>query len=88
MNYIDNQELYHFHQTPEALAIQLIQTVDLEPNDVVYEPFRGEGAFYNNFPDNVVKHWAEIVDNRDYKEFTDVVDWIITTYIYTRMIGS
>jgi len=80
--YIEDEALYEFHQTPENLAIQLIQTVRLEPNDVVYEPFKGNGSFYNNFPDNVIKCWSEIVEGRDYKEFKEEVDWIITNPPY------
>lgn len=48
-------EEYYFHQTPEELAIKLINLVELEEGDMVLEPFKGEGAFYNNLPNNVIK---------------------------------
>jgi len=76
--YIEDRAMYLLHQTPEELAIRLIQTVPLLEGDVIYEPFKGEGSFYSNFPDNVVKHWSEINEGRDYKDFTEEVDWIIT----------
>ena len=79
--YVEDRELYLFHQTPDLLAQQLIQTVPIAPTDIVYEPFRGEGAFFRHFPD-CIKLWAEINEGRDYKDFTDTVDWIITNPPY------
>lgn len=69
---------YYFHQTPEELAIELINRVDLEDNDIVLEPFKGEGSFYNNFPDNVVKHYTEIEEGLDYKDYKGNIDWVLT----------
>jgi hypothetical protein len=71
-------DVYYFHQTPEDLATELIDRVDLEEGDIVLEPFRGEGSFYNNFPDYVVKKYAEIEEGLDYKDFVGEVDWVIT----------
>jgi len=61
-NYIvyDKDEVYYFHQTPEELCIELIKHVPLIQGDRVLESFRGEGSFYNNFPDFVEKDWCEI----------------------------
>lgn len=71
-------DTYYFHQTPVELAKKLIETIPLADNDIVLEPFKGEGAFYNNFPDNVVKEWTEIEEGRDYTTFTNSVDWVIS----------
>lgn len=68
---------YYLHQTPETLAKKLIEKVDILPTDEVLEPFKGEGAFYNNLP-NCIKHWTEIEEGRDYKTFNQQVDWVIT----------
>ena len=46
-------EMYLFHQTPKDLAKQLIQYIDFSDNDCVLEPFKGEGAFYDNLPNNI-----------------------------------
>lgn len=70
-------EAYAFHQTPPDLAKRLIEFVPLEQGDVVYEPFMGEGAFYNNFPANTTKIWAEIRKGKDYKVESEY-DWVIT----------
>jgi hypothetical protein len=74
---VKNEE-YYFHQTPEQLAIKLINEINLIDNDVVLEPFKGEGSFYNNLPNNVIKHYTEIEEGLDYKDFNMNVDWVIS----------
>jgi len=74
---MDN-ETYLFHQTPELLAKDLIGFVPLVDDDKVLEPFKGEGAFYNNFPNNVIKEWCEIKEGRDYINYNGDIDWVIT----------
>lgn len=73
-----NKETYLFHQTPNECAKDLIPFVPLQPNDRVIEPFKGEGAFYNNFPSTVQKEWAELEQGRDYKDLSGEYDWVIT----------
>ena len=68
---------YLFHQTPRQCAEDLIKFVPLESGDKVIEPFKGEGAFYDSFPSNVEKDWAEIEQGKDYTELEDY-DWVIT----------
>lgn len=72
------EEAYLFHQTPRECARDLMAYVPLVPNDIVYEPFKGEGAFFDVFPDNCVKVWTEIRYGLDYKTMTSPVDWVIT----------
>jgi len=71
-------ETYYLHQTPNDLAKDLIKFVPIIPEDILYEPFKGEGAFYDNFPAENIKLWAEINDGVDYKDITQPYDWIIT----------
>lgn len=71
-------QTYYFHQTPVECAKELIQFVPLQMNDRVLEPFKGEGAFYNHFPNFVSKDWAEITQQRDYKDVSGQFDWVIT----------
>jgi type I restriction-modification system DNA methylase subunit len=71
-------EVYYFHQTPQELCKELIKHVPLIEGDRVLESFRGEGSFYNNFPDFVEKDWCEITEGRDYKDYDEEFDWIIT----------
>lgn len=71
-------ETYYFHQTPNDLCIELIKQVHLVEGDEVLEPFRGEGSFYNNFPDFVNKSYCEIEEGLDYKDYNNKIDWVIT----------
>jgi len=71
-------ETYYFHQTPELLCKELMKHIPLEDNDVVLEPFKGEGSFYNNFPNNVMKEWCEIQEGKDYQEYDKSIDWVIS----------
>jgi hypothetical protein len=71
-------ETYYLHQTPNELAKRLIEYVPIDKEDILYEAFRGEGAFYNNFPANNKKIWSEIEEGIDYKTVKDEYDWVIT----------
>lgn len=71
-------EVYYFHQTPAELCKKLIAEIAFEDGDKVLEPFRGEGAFYNAFPDNIIKDWCEIEEGKDYKDYTEIVDWVVS----------
>jgi len=71
-------EEYYFHQTPVELCKILIDQVPLIDGDRVIEPFKGEGNFYNHFPDFVEKDWSEITQGKDYKDYDKEFDWVIT----------
>lgn len=73
----EQKEAYVLHQTPPQCAIDLIAFVPLVAGDIVAEPFKGEGAFYDNLPPFVEKKWAEITQGVDYTTLEDY-DWVIT----------
>jgi hypothetical protein len=75
---MEKNDVYFFHQTPADLCKELIKHVDLKEGDRVLEPFRGEGAFYNSFPDYVIKDWTEITEDKDYLDYAGEIDWVIT----------
>ena len=75
---MEKDDTYFFHQTPAELARDLITFLPIAPTDRLYEPFKGEGAFYNAFPEENPKHWAEITEGRDYETDTTEYDWVIT----------
>lgn len=52
--------------------------VPLVAGDKVLEPFKGEGAFYDAFPDFVEKDWCEIRQGRDFKDYVGEFDWVVT----------
>jgi len=75
---MEKDDTYFFHQTPVELARDLIASLPIAPTDRLYEPFKGEGAFYDSFPEENPKHWSEITEGRDYTTDTTEYDWVIT----------
>jgi len=72
-------KIYLFHQTPPELAQKLIKHVNIINTDILYEPFKGEGAFYNAFPQENTKYYTEIEEGLDYLDFNITnIDWVIT----------
>jgi hypothetical protein len=64
--------------TTTEMAIYLIDLVVYEDTDIWLDPCMGNGAFFNNFPINVVKHYCEINENKDFFDFNEEVDIIIS----------
>lgn len=85
---MEKNDVYYFHQTPVQLAIDLIASLDLNEADKLYEPFKGEGAFYNAFPASNAKDWSEITEGRDYTAYEGEYDWVITNPPFRLETGS
>jgi len=62
-------DMYYFHQTPKSVAKEIIDSIDWKDGEVVFEPFAGEGAFYNQLPENVNKYYTEIEEGLCYTTF-------------------
>jgi len=60
--------------TPKFLAKQIIDHYN--PSGIILEPCKGDGAFYDFLPEG--SPWCEISLGKDFYEYTDKVDWIIT----------
>jgi hypothetical protein len=75
---MSKDDAYYFHQTPIELAKKLIDLTPIQAGDIIYEPFKGEGSFYNSFPPAVAKIWTELVDGKDFRDCSDSYDWVIT----------
>jgi hypothetical protein len=76
---MNKDEAYYFHQTPEQLAIDLLKEVPIETGDTIFEPFKGEGAFYKNFPTNTTNLYTEIQEGSDYRDYDELkFDWVIS----------
>ena len=68
--------------TPVELAKKHIDYLDANDDDIWYDPFRNSGSYYNNFPtDN--KKWSEILDNKDFFEFDEPVNIIVSNPPYS-----
>lgn len=65
--------------TPDWLAKQICEMYPIEGK--VLEPCKGEGAFLNHLPQNT--EWCEIADGKNYYDYNEKVDWIVTNPMYS-----
>lgn len=69
--------------TPEDLAIDIIQ--HYQPLGIILDPCMGDGAFFNNYPSDCQTDWCEISRGRDFFDYSDKCDWIITNPPWSMM---
>ena len=69
--------------TPVSLAIDIIE--HYQPEGIILDPSKGDGAFFNNFPEDVNNDWCEISLGRDFFDYEDQCDWIITNPPWSMM---
>lgn len=62
------------HFTNAALARAIV--AHFRPAGRCLEPFRGDGSFYQHLPEG--SGWCEISDGRDFFDWQEPVDWIVT----------
>ena len=65
-------------QTPEEVCCQIISIFPWAEGELVLEPFRGHGNFYNNLPGSIRKDWCEMKEGRDFFQYEGQPDTIIT----------
>lgn len=70
--------------TPVEVSKKIISWLPIEDNDVLYDPFKGDGSFYDNFPKTNIKKWSEIKEDKDFFDFNEHVDWIISNPPYSK----
>ncbi|MEE1029472.1 MAG: hypothetical protein UIC65_00445 [Alphaproteobacteria bacterium] len=70
--------------TPRHIAKRIIDSLPINNYDTVLDPFKGEGAFYDQYPETMNKHWCEIKDGKDFFDFQEQVDWIISNPPYSK----
>ena len=66
--------------TPIFVSKNIIQT--LNPKGFLLDPCKGDGAFYNYFPDTK-KDYCEITEGKDFFLYNKNVDWIIGNLPYS-----
>lgn len=67
--------------TPIEISKKIIKMFDVE--GTILDAFKGNGSFYNQYPSHCKKEWCEIKDGRDFFEYNNKVDWIITNPPYS-----
>lgn len=69
--------------TPDKIVKQIINLFPIKDGDFVLDAFAGEKVFYDNYPNFVKKDWCEIDYGKDFFEYSNKVDWIITNPPYS-----
>lgn len=73
--------------TPVHIAKKIIDLFDNDPfnsDETFLDPFMGNGVFYDNFPKRAKKkYWCEIKEGKDFFDFHEKVDWIISNPPYS-----
>ena len=62
--------------TPVETAVDVIN--HFAPTGTILDPCRGTGAFYDNFPTTCKKDWCELSEGKDFFDYNNKVNWIIT----------
>ncbi len=64
--------------TPDETVDKILEWIlpQIDEYDMVLEPFKGEGAFYNKIPNK--KYFCEIDEGIDFFTYNDRVDWAIS----------
>ena len=68
--------------TPIQLAKINIDMIEYNIEDIWYDPFKNNGSYYNQFP-NDNKKWSEILENKDFFQFNEKIDIICSNPPYS-----
>jgi hypothetical protein len=71
--------------TPRPLAKRIIEHFPLD--GICLDPCRGDGAFYDQFPDTVISEWCEIEQGRDFFALDYNVNWIVGNPPYSNLLA-
>ena len=69
--------------TPPRLAAAIVR--HFQPTGVVLDPCRGDGAFFDAFPEHVQAEWCEASEGRDFMEWGHPVSWVISNPPWSRL---
>jgi len=64
--------------TPPELVEKHLSLIDFKPKDILYDPFKGQGAYFNNYPKGHKKYYTEITEGLDFFKFDKKVDIIVS----------
>ena len=68
-------------RTPLSISKMAIDMFNLYGK--ILDPFRGDGSFYFQYPERLEKDWCEIDQDRDFFDYNEKVDWIISNPPYS-----
>ena len=70
-------------KTPRHIAKRILDELPIQVSDKICDPFRGGGAFYDQFPAGR-HYWCEIEQGKDFFDFNEHVDWLISNPPYSK----
>ncbi|RWR16497.1 helix-turn-helix domain-containing protein [Sinirhodobacter populi] len=71
--------------TPPDLAAAIIAHFAPRMAGRVLDPAKGQGAFHDRFPACLERHWCEIGEGRDFLDWRQPVDWVMTNPPWSRL---
>ena len=71
--------------TPPELAAVVIGHFAGRMSGTVLDPARGQGAFHDRFPVHLERDWCQITENRDFLDWQQPVDWVMTNPPWSRL---
>ncbi|XQZ55960.1 XRE family transcriptional regulator [Paracoccus yeei] len=71
--------------TPPDIAAAVIGHFAPGLSGSVLDPARGQGAFHDGFPAPLDRHWCEIGEGRDFFDWQQPVDWVMTNPPWSRL---
>lgn len=71
--------------TPPDLASAIIAHFEGQMTGRILDAARGQGAFYDRFPARLEKAWCELAEGRDFLNWTQPVDLIMTNPPWSRL---
>ena len=71
--------------TPPELAAAVIAYFADRMTGKVLDPARGRGAFHDLFSAHLSRHWCEITEGRDFLDWHETVDWVMTNPPWSRL---
>tara|TARA_E500000318_G_scaffold13276_1_gene12389 strand:+ start:5266 stop:5778 length:513 start_codon:yes stop_codon:yes gene_type:complete len=71
--------------TPLELAKKHIDMIDFKEGDLVLDPCKNDGSYYNQFPENVEKDYCEILEDKDFFSYEGEPDIIIQNPPYSML---
>ena len=71
--------------TPERIVNRVLKQIDIDDGSKVLDGFRGDGAFYNKYKDTWIKTYCEIDEGKDFFEYTDKVDYMISNPPFSKL---
>ena len=71
--------------TPAPSAAAVIAHFSEQIVGGVLDPAKGEGAFCDQFPPHLERHWCEVTDGRGFLTWAEPVNWIVTNPPWSRL---